>query len=163
MGSSCLYTCRKLDKSSQPHPSPFIFHACSRTCRAPPPGKMLYLSHFRAWRALARATRDPKVLALFTACTTATCYMIGDTMQSITTSLSDASRPEVRRTDWQADAHALRSRRALQVILARANGEQSDEQFEDACRDMPALKGAQWHPGATNKQQQQQPQQRKTE
>lgn len=101
---------------------------------------------FATWRALVQATRDPRKLAVITVVTTATFGGVAYGMQQVTDRVAASKEDAVRgrlAQDREAARYATHSKRALEVVLAQAQGKPPPE--HEHPMKMPAVH---WHPGA---------------
>lgn len=110
---------------------------------------MAYLYETATWRAIVRATRDPKILLAFTVATVGGGYMIAKGSQIATDRASEQTKEEIEqqlKKDWEAARYARHSKNALAVMFENVRKD-SDAEVDSKYKNYPVkVPGVMWHP-----------------
>ncbi|CAN8075742.1 unnamed protein product [Agarophyton chilense] len=110
---------------------------------------MAYLYETAAWRAIVRATRDPKLLLAFSAATVAGGYFFAKGSRIATDVASEQTKKEIERhleKDWEAARYANHSKNALAVMFDNVRKETDPDVNEKHKKYPVKLPGVMWHP-----------------
>ncbi|KAI0567760.1 hypothetical protein FGB62_1g260 [Gracilaria domingensis] len=118
---------------------------------------MAYLYETATWRAIVRATRDPKILLAFSAVTVAGGYLFAKGSQIATDVASEQTKEEMEqhlKKNWEAERYAKHSKNALAVMFDNVRKEDEPDVNEKHKRYPVKLPGVMWHPKVAERERQ---------
>ena len=113
---------------------------------------MAYLYETATWRSIVRATRDPKMLAIFSVVTTGGAYLIAKGSQVLTDPMAEERKAELEKKlkrDYESARYANHSKRALGVMFDSIQNKPQKEEVDEMRRIK--LPGVMWHPKVAKK------------
>ena len=110
------------------------------------------------WRAIVSATRNPRVLILFTVTTTAVGYAIGKVSEIATSAASEKTKDDMEqkvRKDFETARYASHSKNALAVMFDSIKPENAhgEDNVNAKHKKHPIkLPGVMWHPAVAKRE-----------
>lgn len=109
---------------------------------------MAYLYETVTWRAIVRATRDPKIMMMFAIGSTGSAYLVAKATQLITDPIAEETKSKLEKTiekDYESARYARHSKNALAVLIdSYKSGD--DAQSPVKAKHNIKLPGVMWHP-----------------
>lgn len=113
------------------------------------------------WRAIVSATRDPRILALFTMTSVAGGYVVAKCSQKATSGASEQTKVEMEgilRKDAEAARYASHSKNALAIMLDNVKPQSADNTIDSNAKykkNPIKLPGVMWHPKIAEREREQ--------